>query len=77
MNTRAPARHPTYLGRILELERRVDEHDGMKLQVNEMHEILTGLRSIGRIVRGITYYFGGPSAVAGAGLYAWKFFTGH
>jgi hypothetical protein len=77
MNTRAPARQPTYIGRIVDLERRVDEHDAMKVQVSEMHEILIAIRTIGRAVRFVLTWFGGPSVVGTAGLYAWRFFTGH
>lgn len=49
----------------------------IETKVVEMHEILTSVRTIGRFLRRVTYYFGGPSAIGAAALYSWHTFTGH
>jgi len=63
----------------LEEARKVDGErlGSIETKVNEMHEILIATRTIGRFLRRAMYWFGGPSAIGTAGLYAWKAFTGH
>jgi hypothetical protein len=63
--------------RISELERRVDEHDGMKQQVQEMHDLLFGARAILWFIGKVLAWIGGPSAIAAVGYAAWRTFTGH
>lgn len=46
--------------------------DALQPKVDDMHEILTGLRTIGRWVRNTVYYFGGPTAVVGGIYGAWQ-----
>lgn len=55
--------------RLAALEVRMD---GLQPKVDDMHEILMGLRTIGRWVRNGIYYFGGPTAVIGSIIAAWK-----
>jgi hypothetical protein len=55
--------------RLTALETRMD---GLQPKVDDMHEILDAVRTIGRWIRRIIYYFGGPTAVIGLGLAAWK-----
>jgi hypothetical protein len=63
----------------LEEGRRVDGErlGSIETKVNEMHDILVAVRNIGRFLKFLLTWFGGPSAVAAAALYGWKFFTGH
>jgi len=67
-------RPTTQTERIYALE---EAHKAIEAKVNEMHEILIATRTIGRFLRRAIYWFGGPSAIGTAGLYAWKAFTGH
>ena len=48
-----------------------------EIKVNEMHEILIATRTIGRVLRFVLKWFGGPSAVGTAALYGFRAFTGH
>lgn len=65
-------RPTTQSARIYKLEERMD---ALEPKVREMHEILIGLRSIGRAVRLIVYWLGGPSVLAGAGALVWRSLT--
>lgn len=82
MNIRlSQQRQTTHSERIFALEE-ARRNDGERLgsietKVDEMHEILIAARTIGLFLRRVTYWFGGPSAVGAAGLYAWRAFTGH
>lgn len=77
----AQSRQTTQTERIFALEeaRKTDSVrlDSIETKVVEMHEILTSVRTIGRFLRRVTYWFGGPSAVGAAALYGWHTFTGH
>lgn len=64
-----PGGKPSDRERLTALEERID---GLQPKVDDMHEILTGVRTIGRWVRRGIYYFGGPSAVVGLIVAAWK-----
>jgi hypothetical protein len=65
----AADRPTTQSARIYKLEERMD---ALEPKVREMHEILIGLRSIGRAARLIVYWFGGPSVLLGAGALVWR-----
>jgi len=75
----AAARPTTQGERIFALEEarkadgeRLDRIEKKIEKVDEMHEILVGLRSIGRAVKLMAYWLGGPSVVAGAAVWVWK-----
>ena len=74
-------RPTTQTERIYALEegRRADGErlEKIETKVDEIHEILVATRTIGRFLRRLLTWFGGPSAVGAAGLYAWRAFTGH
>jgi hypothetical protein len=81
MKRLAPPRLATQSERIGALEEG-RKADGARLgsietKVNEMHEILLALRTIGRFLKIVMTYVGGPSAVGTGALYAWKLFSGH
>ena len=65
----APERAPAPSARIYRLEQRLN---AIEPKINEMHEILVGLRAIGRAARLIAYWVGGPSLLLGLAAAAWK-----
>lgn len=77
----AQSRPTTQTERIYALEegRKADGErlGSIESKVNEMHEILIAVRTIGRFLKFVVTWFGGPSAIAAAALYGWRFFNGH
>jgi hypothetical protein len=67
-------RPTTQTERIFALEERFGKIEPM---VSEMHAILVSVRTIGRFLRFVLTWFGGPSAIGAVVLYAWRAFTGH
>jgi hypothetical protein len=67
----------TTIGRILELERRVDEHDEMKKQLKEIHELLFGAKAILWFLGKVSAWVAGAGAIIVTGITIWKFATGH
>lgn len=63
--------------RLAAVEQSVERLEKIEPMVLEMHEILIAVRTIGRFLRVVLTWIGGPSAVGTAGLYAWRFFSGH
>lgn len=51
--------------------------DKIETKVDEMHDILVGVRTIGRFLRNTITWFGGPTVVMGGALYGWKLLSGH
>jgi hypothetical protein len=51
--------------------------DKIETLVKEMHEILISVRTIGRFLRFVLKWCGGPSALGAAALVAWHALTGH
>jgi hypothetical protein len=63
--------------RIAALERRVDEHDEMKTQVKEIHDMLSAGRAILWFIGKISAWVGGTGGTIVIGITIWKFATGH
>lgn len=66
------ARDPptTQSARIYKLEQRMET---LEPKIADMHEILVGLRSIGRAARFLVTWFGGPGVVIAAGIAFWRY----
>lgn len=72
----ASARGTTQTERLFALEeaRKVDARrmDGMEAKVDEMHEILLSVRQLGRAIKWVVTWLGGPTFVAAAGVWLWR-----